>query len=52
MENQTKGQVQLSKLIFTNNWEDPLIDEKVLQIEEGQTLFVITSGCCNALGFL
>ncbi len=52
MGNQTKGQVQLSKLIFTNNWEDPLIDEKVLQIKEGQTLFAITSGCCNALGFL
>ncbi len=52
MGNQSEGQVQLSKLIFTNNWEDPLIDEKVLQIKEGQTLFAITSGCCNALGFL
>ena len=35
MGNQSKGQVQLTKLIFTNNWEDPLIDEKVLQIKEG-----------------
>lgn len=52
MGNQTKGQVQLSKLIFTNNWEDPLIDEQVLQVKRDQTLFAITSGCCNTLGFL
>ncbi len=46
------GQVQLSKLIFTHNWEDPAVDEEALQISEGDTVFSITSGGCNTLGFL
>lgn len=46
------SQVQLSKLIFTHNWEDPAIDEKVLKIKNGDTVFTITSGGCNSLGFL
>ena len=52
MKKVSQGQVQLSKLIFTLNWEDPLSDEKALQIQNGQTVFAITSGGCNALGFL
>lgn len=48
----SQGQVQLSKLIFTHNWEDPAIDERVLKIKEGDTVFTITSGGCNSLGFL
>lgn len=44
--------MQLSKLIFTNNWEDPEMDEKALQIQKGDTVFSITSGGCNTLGFL
>ncbi len=48
----SQGQVQLSRLIFTHNWEDPAIDEKVLKIKEGDTVFTITSGGCNSLGFL
>ncbi len=47
-----QGQVQLSKLIFTHNWEDPAIDEKVLSVKTGDTVFAITSGGCNCLGFL
>ncbi|HXB95365.1 MAG TPA: DUF3419 family protein [Puia sp.] len=48
----TIEQVQLSKLIFTHNWEDPATDEQALRIKPGDTLFAITSGGCNALGFL
>src|SRR5215831_17829340 len=50
--NDHAGQVQLSKLIFTHNWEDPAVDEKALQIKEGDIVFTITSGGCNTLGFL
>jgi S-adenosylmethionine-diacylglycerol 3-amino-3-carboxypropyl transferase len=49
---QIEGQVPLSKLIFTHNWEDPAMDERVLKIKEGDTVFTITSGGCNSLGFL
>lgn len=51
-ENNLNGQVQLSKLIFTHNWEDPAMDEKALNIKEGDIVFTITSGGCNTLGFL
>jgi len=51
-ENNSNGQVQLSKLIFTHNWEDPAMDERALNIQEGDTVFTITSGGCNTLGFL
>ena len=51
-ENNSTGQVQLSKLIFTHNWEDPAMDERALNIKEGDTIFTITSGGCNTLGFL
>src|SRR6185437_6551154 len=47
-----EGQVQLSRLIFTHNWEDPSADEKALKIKEGDAVFTITSGGCNSLGFL
>jgi S-adenosylmethionine-diacylglycerol 3-amino-3-carboxypropyl transferase len=47
-----QGQVQLSKLIFTHNWEDPASDEKALDLKKGDVVFTITSGGCNTLGFL
>ncbi len=52
MKEQIEGQVPLSKLIFTHNWEDPAMDESALKISEGDTVFTITSGGCNSLGFL
>lgn len=47
-----KNQVQLSKLVFTHNWEDPLSDGYALKIEQNNTIVAITSGGCNVLGFL
>jgi S-adenosylmethionine-diacylglycerol 3-amino-3-carboxypropyl transferase len=47
-----QSQVQLSRLIFTHNWEDPAVDEQALRIKDGDTVFTITSGGCNSLGFL
>lgn len=52
MKKELKGQVALSKLIFTHNWEDPAMDEKALQLKPGATVLTITSGGCNTLGFL
>lgn len=52
MTQNNSGQIQLSKLIFTQNWEDPAIDERVLNISKEDSIFTITSGCCNTLGFL
>jgi S-adenosylmethionine-diacylglycerol 3-amino-3-carboxypropyl transferase len=51
-KNQSEGQVQLSKLIFSHNWEDPAMDERALNIKEDDTVFTITSGGCNTIGFL
>lgn len=50
--NNTKEQVQLTKLVFAHNWEDPVCDHKALQIQPGETVMGITSGGCNVLGFL
>ncbi|KAB1071349.1 DUF3419 family protein [Tamlana haliotis] len=47
-----KNQVQISKLVFTHNWEDPLSDALALKIKPNDTLVTITSGGCNVLGFL
>ena len=47
-----QGQVAVSTLIFAQNWEDPAVDEKALEIQQGDTVFTITAGGCNALGFL
>jgi S-adenosylmethionine-diacylglycerol 3-amino-3-carboxypropyl transferase len=52
MSHDTKGQVQLSQLIFTHNWEDPAVDERALRLQPGDTVLTITSGGCNTLGFL
>ena len=49
---QINGQVPLSKLIFTLNWEDHESDVKAIDIKPGQTLMTITSGGCNTLNFL
>jgi S-adenosylmethionine-diacylglycerol 3-amino-3-carboxypropyl transferase len=46
------GQVELHKLIYTANWEDPESDRMALRIQPGDTLMTITSGGCNTLGFL
>lgn len=45
-------QVQISKLVFTHNWEDPQSDYYALKIEKNNTIMAITSGGCNVLGFL
>jgi S-adenosylmethionine-diacylglycerol 3-amino-3-carboxypropyl transferase len=47
-----KNQVPLFKLVFTHNWEDPESDQAALKIKSGDTVFAITSGACNVLGFL
>jgi S-adenosylmethionine-diacylglycerol 3-amino-3-carboxypropyl transferase len=47
-----KNQVPLFKLVFTQNWEDPESDHAALKIKSGDTVFAITSGACNVLGFL
>jgi len=47
-----KDQVQLSKLVFTHNWEDPQSDKHALKIKQDDTVMAITSGGCNILGFL
>ncbi len=45
-------QVQLFKLVFTHNWEDPLSDKAALEIKKNEVVLAITSGGCNVLGFL
>lgn len=52
MKSKINGQVPLSTLIFTLNWEDPESDVKAIDMKEGQTLMTITSGGCNTLNFL
>lgn len=47
-----KDQVQLTKLVFTQNWEDPICDHSALKITSGDVVMAITSGGCNVLGFL
>ena len=47
-----KDQVPLFKLVFTHNWEDPESDHAALKIRDNETVFAITSGGCNVLGFL
>lgn len=47
-----KEQVQLSQLVFSQNWEDPICDHKALNIKSGDVVMAITSGGCNVLGFL
>lgn len=52
MKKEKKEQVELYKLVFTMNWEDPQSDLEALQIKPGETLMTITSGGCNTIGFL
>jgi S-adenosylmethionine-diacylglycerol 3-amino-3-carboxypropyl transferase len=47
-----KHQVELHKLIYTMNWEDPESEHKALKIQPRDTVITITSGACNTLGFL
>ncbi len=47
-----KDQVQLSRLVFTHNWEDPGSDHAALKIKPNDSVLAITSGGCNVLGFL
>jgi len=49
---QKKEQVQISKLVFTHNWEDPESDVAALHIKSNDVVQAITSGGCNVLGFL
>lgn len=45
-------QIQIQKLLFTQNWEDPELDRRALSIKPGDTVMTITSGGCNTLSFL
>lgn len=47
-----ENQVQLSKLVFTQNWEDPECDYRALRVQSGDTVVAVTSGGCNVLSFL
>lgn len=47
-----EGHVTLSELLFSQSWEDPESDRRALTPIADQALFCITSGGCNALGFL
>lgn len=47
-----KDQVNLFKLVFTQNWEDPESDHAALRIKRNDSVMAITSGGCNVLGFL
>ena len=49
---QEQAQVQLFKLVFTHNWEDPESDLAALRIKSNDVIQAITSGGCNVLGFL
>jgi S-adenosylmethionine-diacylglycerol 3-amino-3-carboxypropyl transferase len=44
--------INLDRLIFTQNWEDPESNHTALDIKSGDTIMAITSGGCNVLGFL
>ena len=52
MKPKINGQVPLSSLIFTVNWEDPESDVKAIEMKARQSLLTITSGGCNTLHFL
>jgi len=52
MTKEKKDQINLYKLIYTVNWEDPQSDHKALKIQPGERVMSITSGACNTLGFL
>ena len=45
-------QIQIQKLLFTQNWEDPELDRQALKIQPNETMMTITSGGCNTIGFL
>jgi S-adenosylmethionine-diacylglycerol 3-amino-3-carboxypropyl transferase len=47
-----KNQINLFKLVFTHNWEDPESDHTALKIKNTDAVLAITSGGCNVLGFL
>ncbi|KAB2880136.1 DUF3419 family protein [bacterium] len=47
-----KDQIELFKLVFTHNWEDPEADRAALKIRNNDAILAITSGGCNVLGFL
>lgn len=52
MKSDKKDQVELYKLIFTLNWEDPEMDRVALKTKPGEVMMTITSGGCNTLSFL
>ena len=52
MNSGEKDQVELLKLIFTLNWEDPEMDRMALKIKPGEAMMTITSGGCNTLSLL
>lgn len=47
-----EGQVSLSRLLFTQSWEDPRCDLQALAIRPGDVVMGVTSGACNIFGLL
>src|SRR5215467_11794940 len=41
-----------SGLVYTQIWEDPLVDLEALALKEGEHLVAIASGGCNILSYL
>ena len=48
----TDAQVQLSELVFTLSWEDPVLDRTAFALEPGAAVATVGSGGCNAMTFL
>ncbi len=44
--------VQLQRLLFTQNWEDPALDRAALRIGPGSRVATVCSGACNTFAFL
>ena len=43
--------VHQRSLVYTACWEDPRVDRAAFQLDEKDTLLVITSAGCNALDY-
>ena len=44
--------VELYRLLFTQNWEDPALDRAALRIGAGSRIATVCSGACNTFAFL
>ena len=46
------GKDRQNRLIFSQSWEDPILDQRSLNIKPGSRIMCISSGGCNTLNFL